>query len=107
MQLKEYMRIIAKRGWIILLVAIITPASALVFSRIQTPCIVPPSISTSGRRAWIWGLQQTIKGLMRNYAGSIASRDTAMKVINRLQLDITPDELRRETDSESHRSPIS
>jgi capsular polysaccharide biosynthesis protein len=42
-----------------------------------------------------WGLQQTIKGLMRNYAGDIQSRSTAMEVINRLQLDITPDDLRQ------------
>ncbi len=94
MQLKEYMRIIAKRGWIILLVAIITTGSALVFSRIQTP-VYRSSIFLNVWPARLdWGLQQTIKGLMRNYTGVIASRDTAMKVINRLQLDITPDELR-------------
>ena len=94
MQLKEYMRIIAKRGWIILLVAIITTGSALVFSRIQTP-VYRSSIFLNVWPARLdWGLQQTIKGLMRNYAGVIASRDTAMEVINRLQLDITPDELR-------------
>ncbi len=94
MQLKEYMRIIAKRGWIILLVAIITTGSALVFSRIQTP-IYRSSIFLNVWPARLdWGLQQTIKGLMRNYAGVITSRETAMKVIDRLQLDITPDELR-------------
>jgi capsular polysaccharide biosynthesis protein len=93
-QLKEYMRIIAKRGWIILLVAIITTGSALVFSRIQTP-VYRSSIFLNVWPARLdWGLQQTIKGLMRNYTGVIASRDTAMKVINRLQLDVTPDELR-------------
>jgi capsular polysaccharide biosynthesis protein len=93
-QLKDYLRIITKRGWIILLVAVITTASALVFSRIQTPVYR----STIYLNVWParldWGLQQTIKGLMRNYTGTIASRDTAMKVIDRLQLDITPDELR-------------
>jgi len=31
---------------------------------------------------------------MRNYAGKISSRDTATTVINRLELDITPDQLR-------------
>jgi capsular polysaccharide biosynthesis protein len=93
-QLKDYLRIITKRGWIILLVAVITTGSALVFSRIQTPVYR----STIYLNVWParldWGLQQTIKGLMRNYTGTIASRDTAMKVIDRLQLDITPDELR-------------
>jgi len=93
-QLKDYIRIVAKRGWIILLVAVITTVSALVFSRIQTPIYR----STIYLNVWParldWGLQQTIKGLMRNYTGEIASRNTAIKVIDRLQLDITPDELR-------------
>ena len=40
-----------------------------------------------------WGLQQVIKGLMRNWAGQITSRTTATEVINRTQIDITSDEL--------------
>ena len=94
MPLRDYLRIVLKRGWIIVLVAAITIASTLVFSRIQTPVyrstiylnVIPARLD--------WGLQQTIKGLMRNYAGQIMSRNTALKVTNELQLDITPDELR-------------
>lgn len=94
MQLRDYFRIIAKRGWIMALATALTAASALAFSRVQTPeyrstiylNVIPARLD--------WGLQQTIKGLMRNYAGNITSRDTAMKVISRLQLDVTPDELR-------------
>ena len=40
-----------------------------------------------------WGMQQVVKGYMRNFARTIQSRQMATKVINRLQLDITPDEL--------------
>ena len=94
MQLRDYFRIIAKRGWIMALATALTAASALAFSRVQTPeyrstiylNVIPARLD--------WGLQQTIKGLMRNYSGNITSRDTAMKVISRLQLDVTPDELR-------------
>lgn len=93
MQLRDYIRIISKRGWIIVVVAFITAASALLFSRVQTPVyrstiylnVIPARLD--------WGLQQTIKGLMRNYAGTIKSRQTASEVINRLQLDITPDDM--------------
>jgi capsular polysaccharide biosynthesis protein len=88
------MRILGKRGWIIIAVAVLTAASALVFSRIQTPVYR----STIYLNVWParldWGLQQTIKGAMRNYAGEIASREVARTVIDRLQLDITADELR-------------
>ena len=94
MPLRDYFRIITKRGWIIIVAMVITIASALLFSRIQTP----EYRSTIYLNVWParldWGLQQTIKGLMRNYAGQIRSRDTALATIDRLELDITPDELR-------------
>jgi len=93
-QLRDYFRIIAKRGWIIALLTVITTASALVFSYVQTPVYR----STIYLNVWParldWGLQQVITNLMRNYAGQITSRQTAAKVIDRLQLDITPDDLR-------------
>lgn len=94
MQLRDYFRILRKRGWIILVLVLITTATALVVSKLQTPVYR----STIYLNVWParldWGLQQTIKGLMRNYAGDIQSREAALEVINRLKLDITPEELR-------------
>lgn len=93
MQLQDYLRIITKRAWVIGLAVFVTVVSALVFSWLQTP-VYRSSIQLNVWPARLdWGLQQTIKGLMRNYAGQIKSRDTASKVIDRLQLDITPEEL--------------
>ncbi|MBC7261787.1 MAG: hypothetical protein H5T63_07205, partial [Chloroflexi bacterium] len=40
-----------------------------------------------------WGLQQTIKGLMRNYSGQIKSRTTAQAIIDRQHLDLTVDDV--------------
>jgi capsular polysaccharide biosynthesis protein len=89
MELKGYLGIVAKRGWIILLVAVITASSAFVFSKLQTVTYR----STIWLNVWPgrpdWGLQQTIKGLLRNYSGQIKSRDAAQEVINRQQLDMT------------------
>lgn len=89
MELKEYLSILAKRGWIILLVAAITASSAFVFSKLQTVTYR----STIWLNVWPgrpdWGLQQTIKGLLRNYSGQIKSRDAAQEAINRQQLDMT------------------
>lgn len=93
MELLDYLRIIRKRAWIIILVAAITSGAALVFSRLQTP-VYRSSIYLNVIPARLdWGLQQTVKGLMRNYAGQIQSRSTASKVIDRLQLDIPPAEM--------------
>jgi len=94
-QLRDYLRIITKRAWIIALAMLITIASALIFSRLQTP-VYRSSIQLYVWPARLdWGLQQVIKALMRSYAAQIGSRETAGKVIDRLQLDITPEDLLR------------
>lgn len=94
MQLSDYYRIISKRLWIIILAAVVGAAGALVLSRVQTP----EYRSTIYLNVWPsrldLSLQQTIKGLMRNYAGNITSRNTAAAVIERLQIPLTPEELR-------------
>jgi capsular polysaccharide biosynthesis protein len=94
LRLRDYLRILLKRGWIIIVIAVIASASAFGFSRLQQP-VYRSTIYLNVYPARLdWGLQQVIQSLMRNYAGVISSRDTAMEVINRLQLDITPDQLR-------------
>ncbi len=93
MELRDYLSALLKRGWIILLVAVIAAASALVFSRFQTTTyrssiqmnVIPARLD--------WGLQETIKNLLRNYSGQIKSRTMAQDVINRAQLDLTVDTL--------------
>ncbi len=93
MELAAYLRIIAKRAWIVALAVVLTAGSAFLFSRIQTPVyrstvylnVIPARLD--------YGLLQTTKMYMRNYAGQIRSQTIATKVIDRLQLDITPAEL--------------
>ena len=94
MQLRDYVRIFRKRLWIIVLVAVITAGSALVFSKLQTPVYRSTIILDVWPARLDWGLQQVIQGQMRNWAGQITSRTAATEVINRTQIDITPDELR-------------
>lgn len=93
MELRDYLNVLIKRGWIILLVAVITASSAFVFSKLQT-VVYRSSIRLNVWPARLdWGLQQTIKNLMRNYSGEIKSRDTAQEIINRQQLDLSVDDL--------------
>ncbi len=93
MELKDYVRIIVKRGWIIVLAAAITVIAAFVVSRVQTPIYRATIYLNVFPGRLDWGLQQTIKGVMRNFAGTITSRTTALEVLNRLNLDLTPEEL--------------
>jgi capsular polysaccharide biosynthesis protein len=91
--LRDYWNALAKRGWIILLVGAVTASSAFAFSKLQTVeyrssvqlNVIPARLD--------WGLQQTIKNLMRNYSGEIKSRETAQRIINREQLDLSVDDL--------------
>jgi capsular polysaccharide biosynthesis protein len=92
-ELKDYIGIIVKRGWIIVLATVITVAAAFVVSRVQTPVYRATIYLNVFPGRLDWGLQQTIKGVMRNFAGNITSRTTAMEVLNRLNLDLTPEEL--------------
>ena len=92
MELREYFRILSKRGWIIVLCVVIVATSAFVFSRIQRP-VYRSTVYLNVMPARLdYGLQQVVRGVMRNYAGTISSRPNAQEVINRLQLDITPDQ---------------
>jgi capsular polysaccharide biosynthesis protein len=92
-ELSAYLRILGKRGWIIVLSVVIVAASAFVFSRIQTPEYRSTVYLNVMPARMDWGLQQVVRGVMRNYAGTIASRPNAQEVIDRLQLDITPEQL--------------
>jgi len=93
MQIKDYLRVFSKRMWIIIVVMIISAAGAFTLSQLRTPVyrstiylnVIPARLDL--------GLTQSIKSLMRNYAGQILSKTTAAEVIDRLELDVTTDEL--------------
>ena len=94
MELVDYFRILRRRGWIIVLVAAITAASAWAFSDLQTPVYkASAQVSINPARA-DFGLAQTAKLLLRNYVAIINSRTWANDVVNRLELDMTPDQLK-------------
>jgi capsular polysaccharide biosynthesis protein len=92
-ELKDYIQLIIKRGWIIVLATVITVSAAFVASRVQTPVYRATVYLNVFPGRLDWGLQQTIKGVMRNFAGTITSRTTAMEVLSRLNLDLTPEQL--------------
>lgn len=93
MELRDYARILTRRGWVLLLSVLVTTLSAVVFSRLQTPVYRSRIMLNVWSGRLDWGLQQTIKGLLRNYALNIESRQTAAEVVDRLQLDLSPEQL--------------
>ena len=88
MEINDYLKILRKRGWILIVVALIAAASAYGFSKMQTP-IYSATVQLSVNPARLdWGLSNTIKDLLRNYAENIQTHTMAADVIDRAQLDM-------------------
>jgi len=89
MEINDYIRILRKRGWIIVVVAAIAAASAFGFSKMQTPIYsASVKLSVVPARATDWGSSNSLKDLLRNYAESIRTHTMAKTVIDRAQLDM-------------------
>jgi len=89
----DYVRIIRRRGWIIVLAVLITTASAFVFSKLQTPLyrstqkiLIEPARND-------FGLTQTLLDLMNSYVEWMSTSTLAQQVIDALKLDMTPQQL--------------
>jgi capsular polysaccharide biosynthesis protein len=89
MEITDYIRMLRKRGWIIIAVALIAAASAYGFSKLQTPIYsATVKLSVVPARATDWGSSNSLKDLLRNYAENIKTHTMAGKVIEREQLDM-------------------
>lgn len=88
MEPTDYLRIFRKRGWIVILVALVAAASAFGFSKLQTP-VYSASVKLSVNPARAdWGLANITRELLRNYAENIRTHTMAQEVIDRAQLDM-------------------
>src|SRR3989304_4002610 len=94
MALKDYLRILRKRGWIILMVGIFTAAAAFGFSQLQTVeykssiqiFVTPERIDN--------GTLLATKQILRGFVAFINSTDFAQKVLNRIHIDMLPKTLK-------------
>jgi capsular polysaccharide biosynthesis protein len=94
LELSDYFRILRRRGWIIIVVVAITATSAYVFSKLQTPVYrASVSVSINPARADL-GLTQSAKWLLRNYVAIVHSEKWARDVIEGLNIDLTPGQLK-------------
>ncbi|MBI3176949.1 MAG: hypothetical protein HYZ35_03060 [Chloroflexi bacterium] len=94
MSLTEYLRLLYRRGWILALVAALTAASAFVFSKLQTPVYKSTIYLLVQPARTDFGLTQSAKILLRSYVAWMDTDNRAKEVIDALQLDRTPQDLR-------------
>ncbi|RME85202.1 MAG: hypothetical protein D6775_03435 [Caldilineae bacterium] len=99
MEIKTYLKILRKRGWIILLTAAIAAVAAFGFSRLQDPIYrARILVSVLPARA-DWGLSNSTKDLLRNFQTNLLTHRMAQKVIDRAQLDMSTYELLAEVEA--------
>ena len=93
MSVTDLLSLLRRRGWIVLLAAALTAASAFVFSRLQ-PTVYQSTIvvSVTPSRPDL-GLAEASIRLLRNYVSYIHTRAFAQKVIDARHLDLTADDL--------------
>lgn len=93
MALSDYFRILRRRGWIIILLAVLTAGAAYGFSRIQ-PVVYESSLKMLVRPARTdFGQSQAARELLGNYEQWLNSSYRAQDVINILQLDMLANDL--------------
>jgi receptor protein-tyrosine kinase len=86
MELWEYLEVLWRWGWVILLVTALCAGAAIGFGQLQTPrytSIVELSVTPERLDQ---GLSQTVGGLLRSYVSGIQSLGTARRAIDRLAL---------------------
>ena len=93
MELTDYLRILRQRGWLIILLAVLTAAAAFGFSQMQTP-VYESSLRLLVQPARTdFGQAQAAKTLLRGYVQWMTSRYRAAAVIDHLKLDMMPEQL--------------
>ena len=93
MELREYIRIARRRGWIVVLLAMLTAVAAYGFSKTRVT-IYEAAVTVTVRPARAdWGLSNTVGSLLRSLAGDITTHTFLQEVIDRGQLDTTTDDL--------------
>jgi capsular polysaccharide biosynthesis protein len=90
MTIQEYLRILQRRGWIIAVAVVLAAAGAFGISYMQKEMYrATVFVSTVPARP-DWGLGNTAKDLMRNFAANLQTPEIAQRVIDRAQLDMNP-----------------
>lgn len=93
MSLTDYLRIIIRRGWIIVLAMVLTAAAAYIFSKLQTPTYRATQKILLQPARNDFGLQQVMRQLMGSYVARLDTDERAREVIDLLNLDMTPGSL--------------
>ncbi len=97
MDLSYYVRLLVRRGWIIVLAVIITAGAAYALSKAQTPVYRATQRVLMQPARNDFGLTETLRILLRSWVVYLDTQQNAQEAINRLNLDMTAGDLMRYT----------
>ncbi len=107
MDLREYARVLIKRGWIIVLIALVGAVGAYGFSKLQRPIYRSfLTLSAVPTRPSDYGQTLAIKNLVRQYSRQLQTKAIGQQVINQLQLDIPVEKFLSEVSVSSHEDDL-
>ena len=98
MPLTDYLRIILRRGWIMVLLAVVAAVAAFLFSQQMTPVYRSSQTVLMVPSRADFGLQQASTQLLAPRVAFLQSSLVAAQIIDELQLDMEPNQLLAQTD---------
>ncbi len=93
MELKQYLKVLVRKWWIIILACMVTVVSAVIFSEVQPPVYRSSAVLQVIPARYDYGLTLAAEQLLRQFANQIHTTNMAQQVIDELQLDISTDRL--------------
>ncbi len=97
MDLSYYVRLLVRRGWIIVLAVAITAGAAYALSKAQTPVYRATQRVLMQPARNDFGLTETLRILLRSWVVFLDTQQKAQEAIDRLNLDMTAGDLMRYT----------
>lgn len=91
MELKQYVRVLVRKWWIIALTCVVTVGSAVVFSEVRPPIYRSSAVLQVIPARYDYGLTLAAEQLLRQFANQIHTTNMAQQVIDELQLDVSTD----------------
>lgn len=101
LNLTDYVRILVRRGWIMVVLALIAGGTAFYFSRQQTPVYRATQLVVLEPSRADLGLAEAIVRIINSLVVIINSEQLAGEIIDELQLDMRPSELKSNVSFES------
>lgn len=94
LELRDYINVLLRRWWVIVLVAFVAAGAAYVVSKLQTPLHRARTTYTVVTSRYDQGLTMQLPSVMNNWPGQLNDQ-RLQEISDRLQLDRSPDYLRK------------